>query len=110
MADLRALRARQALLLAEQSQLDLQLEGAEARKQNLARDLGDRNERVATLEQLIAERSNNELSTEIERLQAQAELHENSPAPLRDLARENLESAEQLLALTQRIAELRERV
>ncbi len=110
MAELRALRARQALLLAEQGQLDLRLEGSEARKQNLARDLSDRNERVAALEQLIAERSNNELGIEIERLRVQAELHESAPAPLRDLARENLESAEQLLALTQRVTELRERM
>lgn len=109
-ADLRALRARQSLLQTEQNQMDLRLQGLEARKQTLARTLAGRNERINVLELLIAERSNNEMSAEIEHLRHQAQRYAKSPTPLRDLARENLKSAESLLALTKRLGQLRDDV
>jgi potassium-dependent mechanosensitive channel len=109
-AEIRALRARQALLLVEQGQLDWLTQGAELRKLDRARSLSVRDERIATLEQLIAERSGSELDAEVERLRGQVEQFANAPAALRNLALENLQSGEQLMRQTQRLARLREQV
>ncbi len=108
LAEIRSLRAALAAALAEQTHLDTLLRAADARKRQRQRMLAQRGERVTILEQQIAERSDYQLSQELEGLRAVAASHAGALPAIRDLAEENLASGEALAQRTRRLMQLRE--
>lgn len=107
-AERRMLLARQSLLLLEQAQLDTLAQAAELRLRERQRQFSLRGERMAVLEQLIAERSDRELIEELEQLREMARRHASASPAIRELGEENLATGELLLRQTRRLGQLRE--
>ena len=108
LAEIRAVRAALAAALSEQTHLDDLFRGADVRKRERQRLLAQRGERVTILEQLIAERSDNQLAQELEGLRGVAATYADALPAIRDLAAENLASGEALAQRTRRLTQLRE--
>jgi potassium efflux system protein len=108
LAELRSLRAALAAASTEQAHADILLRAAEVRRRERQRQLAQRGERVAILEQLVAERGDSQLTEELEALRQMAASQTNAAPPIRDLAAENLATGEALALGTRRLAKLRE--
>jgi potassium efflux system protein len=108
LAEMRSLRAALSAALSEQAHLDDMLRGIDIRKRERQRLLAQRGERVTILEQLIAERSDFQLSQELEGLRGVAAAHAEALPAIRDLAADNLASGEALAQHTSRLTQLRE--
>jgi potassium efflux system protein len=109
-AERRLWLARQALLLKEQAGAETLLRAAERRQRELQQELVQREERIAVLEQRIAEQGDNELRSLVTTLRAEQARHAQAAVPVRDAAAGNLAIGERLLAQSRRLTELREQL
>lgn len=109
-AERRLQLARQALLLKEQAGAETLLRAAERRQREHQQELIQREERIAVLEQRIAEQGDSELLSLVATLRAEQARHAQASAPVRDAAAGNLATGEYLLRQSRRLGELREQL
>jgi potassium efflux system protein len=108
LAELRSLRAALAAASTEQAHADSLLRAAEVRRRERQRLLAQGAERVAILEQLVAERGDSQLREELDALRKMAASKADAVPPIRDLAAENVATGEALAQGTRQLARLRE--
>ncbi len=108
LAELRSLRAALMAALTEQAHADTLLRTAEVRRRERQLLLAQRAERVAILEQLVAERGDSQLREELDELRKMAASQADAVPAIRDLAAENVATGEALAQGTRQLAKLRE--
>ncbi len=108
LAQRRSLQAQLIAAQAEQSHLEVLLEGADARKRERQIALATRVERISSLERLIAERSASEFAQELAGLSDLAARYSESEPAIRDLATQNLATGTALAKQTRHLSDLRD--
>ena len=108
LAELRELHAKSAAVRVEQRSLDGLLQGLAARRSERQVAVSLREQRIQILQELIAERSDSELTGELTLLAASARSYAKAIPALREVSAQNLATGETLVEHARRLMQLRE--